>query len=249
MYDCAIPQANVSWYHYRIHMVSLKCTCKQKSVSFPYQYRHPCDICALKYRHRHSFFSHRVVNSGFCTELHYIQVFLLFCPSYVRKYVGPKVRNTSQYAVHVHLLSSACSGSGHGGSRLNTVFQRCLAPQHRFPVPPSCTQAKWQRVLGLPRDLLPVGSSWETSTGRYPGATLIRCPNQRGSYTRCQLSVWMSELLTLSLRPATLQRKPASANCVLDVICLVNTKLHMYSLDDNVVECQLINLWNVIKTL
>ena len=88
-----------------------------------------------------------------------------------------------------------------------------------------------QRVLGLPRGLLPVGRARNTSRGRRPGGILTRYPSHliwllsmRSSGSTPSPSR-MTELLTLSLResPDTLRRKPILAACIHDLVLSVTT--------------------------
>ena len=131
-------------------------------------------------------------------------------------------------------------GSGRGGSSFNRETQASLSPATSSSSSggtPRHSQASretysLQHVLGLPRDLLPVGHARNTSSGRHPGGILIRCP----SLLIWLLSMWrssgstpspsrMTELLTLSLResPDILRRKPISAACIRDLVLSVTT--------------------------
>uniref|UniRef100_A0A8C4S2X4 Thyrotropin subunit beta n=1 Tax=Erpetoichthys calabaricus TaxID=27687 RepID=A0A8C4S2X4_ERPCA len=73
---------------------------------------------------------------------------------------APQVNPFYTYPV---ALTCKC-GKCRGGSSLSRDAQTSLSPS-------------LQRVLGLPRGLLPVGRARNTSPGRRPGGILIRCPS------------------------------------------------------------------------
>ncbi len=141
----------------------------------------------------------------------------------------------------IHPSSSAYPGPGRGGSSLSRDAQTSLSlvtsssssggtPRHSQA---SRETSSLQRVLGLPRGLLPVGRARNTFPGRRPGGIWNRCP----SHLSWPLSMWRSsgstlsssrvtELLTLSLRerPATLRKKLISAACIRDLVLSVMTQ-------------------------